>query len=615
MLTKRFGARTIKVLDNRESFEVKKVGGDTYISGWANKAVVDRGKDLIQMDAWNIDNYKKVPTILFNHDKDKPIGKAVDVRPTEQGLWIKAKISNSKDPEISKIRDLVNEGMLNAFSVGFDSQDEQKDADGINNIKQAELYEVSVVTLPMNQDSVFDVSTKSLMSMTIEDARSTILKAKGAWLAEAVHGKIYELEKSGETRAQLLAKIASAAQIGDGDMLKVLAGDVTPVPENVLGAFSEVLGLDLEELKTLDAGDAELKKKAEEMPPEKDPAACKDIEGGKLQPQVISLKIPKADAADEQMLQTMLADAGYEGATVSEDGDNWVVQVADPAGFGEPVEMDMGDGTIAMVAFPKAAPEEAAEPQTEMAAPPPKTPEPPPAEGNKKPPVPPHPSEAPKPADAPKPPAEADPHKPAPKPPAAEPKPAADAPPQAAPNPGDAPPAADAPPPADDAPKADVEQFKKDEAAAMNGQPPSWVGDEQKWAAAVKATQDSLGKMDYAFAMTWYFENGGERKQESSTVEKSLAPIPGGGDANPIDDNPYLAQARQTNVLLGVLIKTMQEMCASMQGGAIQPLPAAPQSTPPAPPKDAEAEMEKMFVKNAEEFIQEIEQKLLKNGA
>jgi HK97 family phage prohead protease len=130
------------------------------IEGWANKAVVDRGGDLIKKEAWNLDNFHKNAMILYNHDRDKPIGKALAVEAKDDGLYIKARISGSSDPEITKIRDLIKEGILNTFSVGFDCKRQEKSADGVTEIKEAELFEVSVVTLPMNQDSTFSVAKK-----------------------------------------------------------------------------------------------------------------------------------------------------------------------------------------------------------------------------------------------------------------------------------------------------------------------------------------------------------------------------------------------------------------------------------------------------------------------
>lgn len=150
-------------------FKMSENSKGVTIEGWANKAVVDRGGDIIGKEAWNLDNFHKNAMILYNHDRDKPIGKAIKVEPRDEGLYIKARISGSSDPEITKIRDLIKEGILNTFSVGFDCKREEKSAEGYNEIKEAELFEVSVVTLPMNQDSTFTVSKK------LEDVKTMAL--------------------------------------------------------------------------------------------------------------------------------------------------------------------------------------------------------------------------------------------------------------------------------------------------------------------------------------------------------------------------------------------------------------------------------------------------------
>jgi HK97 family phage prohead protease len=140
------------------TFKAVDGGKGLTIEGWANKAVVDRGGDIIPKSAWQLDNFKKNAIILWNHDKSRPIGKAQVIEAKEEGLYIKARISSSADAEISKIRDLIKEGVLNAFSVGFDLIDAESIDKGITEIKAAELFEVSIVSLPMNQDSLFVVS-------------------------------------------------------------------------------------------------------------------------------------------------------------------------------------------------------------------------------------------------------------------------------------------------------------------------------------------------------------------------------------------------------------------------------------------------------------------------
>lgn len=251
---------TNRTLNCLEKFQVKgSASGELVVEGWANKHVVDRGKDLMLTDAWDLDNFKKNPVILFNHDKDKPIGRSLDVRPTDGGLWIKAKISKSKDPEISRIRDLIEEGILSAFSVGFDAEDEQKNTEGVNEIRKAQLYEVSIVTLPMNQDSLFTISAKSLAGLSREEAILKVLQVKGALVAESVQGRIFEmLNDGGITRDELLAKIVDASGLDSDQVTQILAGNVTPVPEPVLGAFADILGLDADDLRNLDKRDQDI---------------------------------------------------------------------------------------------------------------------------------------------------------------------------------------------------------------------------------------------------------------------------------------------------------------------------------------------------------------------
>ena len=139
--------------------------GSVRIRGMASTADFDRAGDTILSEAWakgGLENFKRNPIILFNHDYDKPIGKAIDLVITENGLEMEAKISKSAP---AHIRDLVKEGILGAFSVGFRIKDADymPDTDGLR-IKDAELFEVSVVSVPCNQSATFSLA-KSFDSM------------------------------------------------------------------------------------------------------------------------------------------------------------------------------------------------------------------------------------------------------------------------------------------------------------------------------------------------------------------------------------------------------------------------------------------------------------------
>lgn len=144
-------------------FEIKEISEDgVTFEGWANKAVVDDMGDMMKFDRVDMRRYEKNPIILYNHNRDLPIGRALDKKITEQGLWIKAKISNSKDPFVSYVRDLVKEGILKTLSIGFEPKQEQRNSDGVNEIKEWRLNEISVVTLPANIDAEFALTAKAL---------------------------------------------------------------------------------------------------------------------------------------------------------------------------------------------------------------------------------------------------------------------------------------------------------------------------------------------------------------------------------------------------------------------------------------------------------------------
>ena len=139
--------------------------GSVNIKGLASTNAVDRAGDVINHDAWiqknGLENYKTNPIVLFNHDYNKPIGRATSLEVTENGLEFGARISKSS----GEIKDLIKDGVLGAFSVGFRVKDADynKETDGYT-IKDAELFEVSVVSVPCNQGAMFSVS-KSFDSM------------------------------------------------------------------------------------------------------------------------------------------------------------------------------------------------------------------------------------------------------------------------------------------------------------------------------------------------------------------------------------------------------------------------------------------------------------------
>ena len=125
-------------------------------------------------EAWSkggLKSFEKNPIILFNHDYNKPIGRATQMKVTDDGLEMKAKISKSAPDSVSQ---LVKEGILGAFSVGFRIKDADylEETDGLK-IKDAELFEVSVVSVPCNQAATFSLAKSFDSEQDYEDFKKT----------------------------------------------------------------------------------------------------------------------------------------------------------------------------------------------------------------------------------------------------------------------------------------------------------------------------------------------------------------------------------------------------------------------------------------------------------
>ena len=86
--------------------------GSINIRGLASTNSMDRVGDVINHDAWTksggLDNFEKNPIILFNHNYDKPIGRATSMEVNKKGLELGAKISKST----GEIKDLIKDGVL-----------------------------------------------------------------------------------------------------------------------------------------------------------------------------------------------------------------------------------------------------------------------------------------------------------------------------------------------------------------------------------------------------------------------------------------------------------------------------------------------------------------------
>lgn len=142
----------VKQLDSSEE-----ANPSIMVEGYASTNDIDRSGDVVSAAVWEkgLENYLKNPVILAYHDYHKPVGRMIEHKTDGKGLWIKARIS----PAATEVYNLVKDGVMTAFSIGFRVLDaEYNQAAEVFLIKEVELHEISVVPVPANQNTLFSLS-------------------------------------------------------------------------------------------------------------------------------------------------------------------------------------------------------------------------------------------------------------------------------------------------------------------------------------------------------------------------------------------------------------------------------------------------------------------------
>lgn len=184
---------------------------------------VDSGRDVIERGAFSKtirEDFDRIKILSQHTDCELPIGKPLELREDDKGLFIRGKISDTAKGR--DIQTLMKDGVLNELSIGYDAVEFDYDSEqGVRRLKEIKLWEVSIVTWAMNDQAKID-EVKSL----VEGLRT-----------EVKTGKI--------TRARLDALkpfIAVVRELADilGPFLEPAAPDDPPVQNNIVKSNNPV---------------------------------------------------------------------------------------------------------------------------------------------------------------------------------------------------------------------------------------------------------------------------------------------------------------------------------------------------------------------------------------
>lgn len=132
------------------------------VSMLASTADTDRDGEVIKQEGWDLKEFLTNPVIMFAHNySDLPIGKAVRVALTDKGLEMDIKFASEKgNPKGQQVKTLIEEGILNAGSVGFIPQERNPEDESI--IEKAQLLEFSIVPVPANPNALVLAAQKGI---------------------------------------------------------------------------------------------------------------------------------------------------------------------------------------------------------------------------------------------------------------------------------------------------------------------------------------------------------------------------------------------------------------------------------------------------------------------
>ncbi|WP_044333513.1 HK97 family phage prohead protease [Sphingomonas hengshuiensis] len=193
----------------RASFDLElKLAGDGdgatgSVSGYGSVYnVIDRGGDIVMpgafkesLAAWRKKNAH--PPMLWQHDAGTPVGVWTDIAEDERGLKVAGQLV-LEVPQAAAARALIVAGAVKGLSIGYrTTKDEIDRTTGLRRILKADLWEISLVTFPMNELTLI-TGAKSIDDRALEHAfRDEGLSHREAKLAVSVVRKQQALRDEG----------------------------------------------------------------------------------------------------------------------------------------------------------------------------------------------------------------------------------------------------------------------------------------------------------------------------------------------------------------------------------------------------------------------------------
>jgi len=137
--------------------------GPLKISGVANDAsVTDSYGTRVSVSQRALDQFMDNSVMLLNHDVHNPVGKFTKAEYRGNKLYVEGEVDpDARTNTGANVAELCRKGILKAFSIRFDEYKETRQKDYMQ-IEAEALDEISIVTLPSNKASLFNMRSKGI---------------------------------------------------------------------------------------------------------------------------------------------------------------------------------------------------------------------------------------------------------------------------------------------------------------------------------------------------------------------------------------------------------------------------------------------------------------------
>jgi hypothetical protein len=133
---------------------------------------IDSSGDIVEKGAFKRLFNKKTYPMLWQHNREQPIGVWEEFYEDEKGLRVKGRLLIDDIPLAKEAYALLKNNVINGLSIGYYPNHGFYDTENNYHIDDLELYEVSLVTFPANYKATI-IEVKS--DLTIRDAEKALV--------------------------------------------------------------------------------------------------------------------------------------------------------------------------------------------------------------------------------------------------------------------------------------------------------------------------------------------------------------------------------------------------------------------------------------------------------